>query len=133
MNAHTHPDAERLTFGCPGCTERVERERWTHAPLRRVTWSVTVPAEVACNDDGSEICWRFWTTERIPLDVDPAEVEGCVVEIGPALIAAMPKALREDDELIPVICLASEVTAIRVDPPEPPPPCPQPSLFGATS
>lgn len=27
MSAHTHPDTDRLTFGCDGCINRVKRDQ----------------------------------------------------------------------------------------------------------
>ena len=62
--AHTHADFNRLTFGCPSCTARVqldqERARWREAPLRRVTFTAAAMGG-----------HHEWTADlRVPVDAD---------------------------------------------------------------
>ena len=42
MNHHTHPDTDRLTFGCPACAQVVAADQAAAeldaAPTRRCTW-----------------------------------------------------------------------------------------------
>lgn len=125
---HSHPDLERLTFGCSGCVLRVERERWATAPERIVHCHAHLPPYIATHPDGNHVDWTYTVRARIP---DGATLEQIndrgLLDDGGAMWDDMPASWSTTIRQTALEC--AEVEAVRVEniPAEK---APQPSLFG---
>lgn len=103
--SHNH-EGEQLTTGCSACIERASLERWNNAPTATVHWLAEVPTHVATHDDGKPIRWRFTTSERVPVDVLPDELEDLELrcDIGAAMCETMP--ILSDDTAMDALATA---------------------------
>ena len=96
---HDHDDTDTLTFGCPGCLQRVDLDQWEAswltAPVRHCTWTFVVKDKRP----------TFTLDVRVPPGADSEDVDDRYMDLtGPPLsdaIAAMfPKATADDHNTI---------------------------------
>ena len=128
---HTHPEPNRLTFGCPGCVAVADEARWTNAPIRVITWRAVVPRHIATHN-GKPIEWRFTTRSRIPDGLNwrgDDEIDYGRFDVGAEMSEAMP---RLDARTAMDAISTADIYIVAVDP-LPTPPTDQPDLFGATA
>lgn len=126
---HSHPDTDRLTFGCDGCVLRADRERWERAPLRRTHWTCVVPNCFAEEGDDGELVVKFTLDARVPDGTTPDELE-LRLDWGEAFVMALPDSVPMDATTEALEF--AEMRSVRVED-IPAEKAPQPSLFGAAS